>query len=856
MGLKDCLLSAVDQGAITRAEADDLASMFEEKYAQAKMTLGDEAAAKTAREALEKELRAEAIERKRRVYLQEAASRKNDEYLQGYRNVNGKADVFDAVLNLIEHYGFAGTSSIAGRSKAIVSLAHGELADVLSTFRRSRLSGKRFNKPALNDVVDEIMGAPSGKPEVKAMADAITSVFESLRQRFNAAGGSIGRLERYLPVKHDARAMLNAGRDAWKKFLHEHNPRGLAQMKDPLTGEVFTPARLDRALDAAFDAVTTDGWSKRAPSAQPLGRGALASQRAEHRFIQWQDGDAWRKYNEAFGTGDPAKAIFAHINDMARDIAALEILGPNPNGEISRLTQIVQTEAAKAIKGAASLYDAGSKTADSVRNMLNYIPWRIDSVYQYVRGRAVVSGRMATGFGDVRNFITSAVLGSASIVAAATDPFIDRAARMLSGLPQAKAFGVIAKTFSKATREEAVRSGVILDDFLHVLGDDARFAGSLGGGEWSKWLADRTMQYSALEPLTQARKHVFALDFQAAMADASALDFDALNPYLRRTMQGYGLDRTAWDVIRATKQYSPAPGSAGFIRPIDVANLDEGPALAKVQKLLGIDEADAAKALEQTRAGVTRIAEQYLEMILGQTERAVPSGTARARAFVSGGQPKGTFFGELLESGLQFKSFALSFTTLQLQAIAQEGGFRSARGGSYAAAIAISLTLGGGIAYQLKQIISGKDPHDMTDPKFWFAALQTGGGIGLLGDFLFADVNRHGHTLAEMLMGPTVGLASDVAKFTAGNVREILGNKKSNAAAEALNLAGRYTPVLSSLFATRHAYRTMFLDQLQYHADPEAHRKFRQMQQRLHKETGQGMFWPRGDALPARAPGF
>ena len=57
------------------------------------------------------------------------------EYLQGYRDIKVNADVFGAVLNTIENYGFAGTSSLAGRQKAIVSLVHGEIADVLSTVR-------------------------------------------------------------------------------------------------------------------------------------------------------------------------------------------------------------------------------------------------------------------------------------------------------------------------------------------------------------------------------------------------------------------------------------------------------------------------------------------------------------------------------------------------------------------------------------------------------------------------------------------------------------------------------------------------------------------------------------------------
>ncbi|MCC6890170.1 MAG: hypothetical protein IT536_16700 [Hyphomicrobiales bacterium] len=191
MAFRDCLISAVKQGAISKDEAEALGRYYDEEFAQARLALGDDAAAGAARAKMERELRAEAIERRRLVMLADAAQDRIAEYLAGYKNLAGRADVFDAVLNLIEHYGFAGTSSIKGRADAIVSLAHGEMADVLAAFRRSRLTGRRHNRPLFNDVVREALGEATGKPEAKAFAEAINSVIEALRTRFNAAGGAI-----------------------------------------------------------------------------------------------------------------------------------------------------------------------------------------------------------------------------------------------------------------------------------------------------------------------------------------------------------------------------------------------------------------------------------------------------------------------------------------------------------------------------------------------------------------------------------------------------------------------------------------------------------------------------------------
>ncbi len=852
MGVRECLMEAVGAGELTPQEAGDLADRFDELHGQLRMALGDDAAAGAAKARLEAELRAEAIERRRLLALTEAARGRLALHLQSHRNLAGEPDVFDAVLNLMEHYGLGGTSSIAGRTKAIVGLAHGRLADVMSTFRRSAVAGRRMNRPAMRDLVAEVLGEPTGKPEVAAMAGAVAEVLEDLRQRFNAAGGAIGRLERYLPQHHDPRALLKAGREEWKRFI---TPRlDMGRMRDPLTGEALTPARLEQTLEAAFDAVTTDGWSRVVPSGQARGRGALAGQRAEHRFLQFRSADDWLAYDREFGHGDPMKAIFGHINGMARDIAALEILGPNPSATKEWLKQIVTTEAAKAMAGRPSLYDAGGKAAESTRDRLNYLGWRIDAVFEYVRGRRTVSDQLATGFGTVRNLVTSAVLGSASVLAASTDPFLDAFARRIAGLPVTSSLTAATKIFSRSTREAAVRSGVILDDFLNIMGDEARWAGTLGGSTWSQWLADRTMTWSGLQPLTQARRHVFAREFEGAMADQAATPWDGLDPRLQRTMAGFGLDRTAWNVIRATPAHPSGPGVAGMIRPIDVAALADGPALPGVQKLLGIDATDAAAAEAQAREGARRIAEQYLEMILAWTERAVPSGTARARSFATGNYARGTWQNELIEGGLQFKSFLLSFTTLQLQAVAMEGGWRSARGAGYAAGMMISLTLGGALAMQLRHIINGRDPQPVDDPRFWLQAAQTGGGVGLLGDFLFADVNRFGHSIGEQIVGPQVTAAWDLGKLTFGNMQELALGADTRAGREAVNFAGRYTPVLSSLWYMRAAYRHTVLDQLQRLLDPEAERAFRAEASRLKSERNQTRFWRRGDALPSRLP--
>lgn len=853
MSLRECLISAAEQGAITREEAADLAGRFDEIHAQARLSLGDDAARAAAKDQLERELRYAAAEKARRARLDAAAGARLKAQLQAYRGANGEADIFEAALGLIENHGYTGASSIAGKAKAIAGLAHAEMADMMRTFRRG-FAGGRLNKPVAKDIVRELHGETTNKPEVKAMADAWRTVAEKLRLRFNGAGGAIAKLDDWaLAHAHDPVAVLGAGRAAWIDFVMPRLDR--ARMRDLSTGEALDDAGLARLLSLAWDNIVSDGSAHMTPQAQPQGRGMLASQRQEHRVLHFKTADDWMAYDAEFGRGDPVAAMFEHIRGMSQDIATMEILGPNPAARLEWLSQVVQREAGRALVGEPSLFRLNGAVGQAAIDKPSYVDYRLKSVYEYVTGVGPVSRRVAIIAGNVRNLLTSALLGGAPLVAATTDPFFDASARHLSGLPVAKSFAAILKTFDGASREQIARSGIVVEEFLHILGDQARYAGTMHGQEWSRWLADQTIRKSGLHAITEARRAMFARDFQAVLADAAASGWEELSPRLRGVMEGYGIDRTDWQLIRATPPSRPAPDAAGFIRPVDIAAMADGPALADVQTILGLTEPDAAAARDMARAGAVRTAEKVTEMIQQQMERAVPTGVMRMRSLIAGPARPGTVAGELMQSVLMFKGFALSMMSLQIEAVMREvGTFGVAAGARYAGGISLGLTLGGALAIHLSSLWDGKDPEPMTSRKFWGAAILKGGGLGLAGDFLFADQNRFGGSLGQTLAGPAVGLVDTVLDISVGNAQKALAGEDTEIGKDAIAMARRYTPLASSLWYTRTAYRRVILDQLQYAADPQAHRKFRAQEKKLFREHDQHFWWRPGAAAPDRPP--
>lgn len=832
MGVQNCFTQAADDGDISLEEASWLMREFDRRFAQHRLAMGDDAAKAKARVDLEAALRASAIEKRRRADLTEARRLGIKGYLQGYRDRNGQPNVFEGAMALLSHYGYRGGSSMRGRAEAITVGAHRRMDEVMFTFRRKGLLGRRENRALVSEFVRELHGEATGNATAKALGHAVTGVFEDLRLRFNAAGGAIGKLENFgLPHSHDRLKVKRAGRDGWKAEI-----RALvdpSRMVDPLSGQPVGAAGLDSALDHVWESIVSNNRAHLKPQARASGRGALATQRQDERFLVFRDAASWEAYNSRFGQGDPIQAVFRHVNSMARDIAAMETLGPNPAAMLEYLKQVVALETGKLETGKPSLAKARPIVKDS---QAAYEAYRLDSLYATLRGTGEVVSGAANFTANVKNLMVSAQLGATSILAAATDPFIARAANKLAGLPTTNNIGAMVKMLSRQNRDQIVRSGVIWDEYMHVMHDELRWAGPAVGADWSRWMADRGVTWSGLKPLTTGRKLVAAREWQGHLADMAGKTFAQLDPRLRTALEGFGVEQRHWEIWRKGKD------PAGFVTPAQIeANggpvqyLDLAPGRLPPAQL-----AAERKALDHREA-----AEKLAEVISSWSERSVPAGTPNARSVITGAVQRGTVTGELVDYMLQYKSFGLSFTSLQLEAMgemaAARGGGQGRRSGlGYFAALAIPLTLGGAAYMQIKNLLDGKESEPMDEPAFWIKAAVTGGGFGLFGDFAKASENRFGQQPITALAGPGVAFLGDALGLTFGNAIQTMqwagdvagGAEKPTKVQfgrELTKFGRRYTPFVASHWATRGAWNRVVMDNLQWLVDPEADKSFKAM---------------------------
>lgn len=832
MTIRDCLNSAAAQGEISQAEADDLAKQFDDYLEASKQAVGDALAMQEAKKALEKALRDDAIEIERRALLTESAQgRLKERFMQ-------EEDFFTAAKSVLSHYGFRNGSSVRGLTEAIIATAHGQLSDFMNVFRRKGLLGKRENQTLLRDVVESLHGGQAGNPVAVTLANGLAELFEDLRKRFNAAGGNMPKLEGFaLPHSHDNAKVKAMGRDGWKNAIRPLLDR--SKIIDKFTTYPISIANLEKALDHAYDQVVSDSAAWLTPTSRPMGAGSISSRRQDHRFFVFKSGSDWMEYHRQFGRGDVIQAIFGHVNSMSRDIAAMELLGPNPDAMVEWMRQVVQREMGQKRAGYASkagkiaLMDGSQSEAKAASA---YLDW----LWHSLRGNGTVVGGAASFTASVKNLASSAVLGATGILAGLTDPFIARASRKLAGLPFAKSMPGMLQMISRQSREEIIRSGVIWDEYMHVMADELRFAGPMVGAEWTKWVADRTMMLNGLKPLTTGRKLVEARAWQAHIADLAkgGVTFDRIDPRLKRTLEGFGITAADWDI------WSQSIDAAGFVTPMEIAR--RGGAVQY------IDAATATPAQIATEAKATahrRAAEKLAELTSSWSERSVPSGTPNARAVVSAGQQRGTLPGELLDYFLQFKSFGLSFTSLQMEAIAEMGsrgpGGSMRQGAAYFASLVVPLTIGAAAYIQIKNMIDGKDPETM-DAAFWGKALFTGGGFGLFGDFVKMTENRFGQSMIESLAGPGIAFLGD-----SFNLLWAMALQPDNRASSARQYLQRWTPVFSSHPSTRLAWNRVVLDNLQWATDPKAQKAFKRRYDKA-KKDGMPYWLPPGSLTPAR----
>jgi len=818
VSLGRCIPDMVRRGEIDPVRAKRMKDLFDELEGYYRQSMGPDAAAAEASEATLRQLRTEALLKKRQALLQINRQRDALKDLKTFKGDNAYAAV-NALLDDDDRAPYR-KGNVSTGARRIERLAHAKMTEFIEAHRRD-LTGKPNDPQGLDDVGRQLFGQATGNERATVFADAVISVREEQRQRFNAAGGSIRKLDNYgVPINYEPAKVRDLPAEEMVKDAMVNLDR--SKMIDDRTGVPFTDAGLKSFLLNVRETIRTNGMTGE-PSASFRGGGKIANRGQEHRVLHWKDYDAWKFMNEKYGTGDNLfTVIMSRISGRSREIAMMERLGPNPDATVRFLLDKIAYDKAKGDTALVPEVSAKSVERRQTENLWRYV--KGDATAQHIYPDPIRRGVVTTLQGG-RNLITAAWLGSATL-SSISDIHTQAMARGLYGLPETN---LLTRTLaslrdnagqlSHENRMTAARLALGMEDAAHSLGQSARFIGEVTGPAWTQVVADDVLRLSGLNRLTENRKSAFGQALLGAIADERARNWDDVSPGLRTAMERNGIDKFDWLTIRRA-----------------------------VTEIRGSEFIDPTLIRDQA------VQNRLLDMVIRGQATAVQEASATSRALANPMDlAKGSISGELWTSALQFKGFAVALMARHARIISNLG---PAGGAMYAAQFFIGLTIYGAAVIQLRELAKGNDPRPMDNAEFWGDAALQGGGIGILGDLVGVFKNDRIDSLGGFIGGPIYGAVQDVraAVKTAlpGKERADGTHREANPGGAAVKLAKRYVPG-SNLWYLRAAWERMVIDQLDAMVSNTHDRDVKRRETRLEKNH-QGQWWQSGEPMPERAP--
>ncbi len=666
------------------------------------------------------------------------------------------------------------------------------------------------------DVVREVFAQANGSTgnrAAKEAAKAWLDVIEGMRQRFNAAGGAVGKLGYgYLTQAHDAVRVLDAGAEQWAAKVLPLLDREQYVRPD---GSLMNDSDVVGLLRSAHETISSGGANKHEPG-DFKGSGARANRGSDHRVLHFKDGDAWIAYMRDFGEGSLYDSMMGHIGRMARDIGLVEAYGPN-----AKRTFDVQADIARRIDGAGSWKNRAQGN-------------KPETYWELLSGNAgAAENRLIARVGsDLRNVQTAAKI-TAGPLAAFGDMATIAASLHFNRLPYFEMLANIGRQFNAENRAWLQSHGVIAESLMN---DVQRMVGDHFTHNLTGQVTKSVMRLSLLNAWTDGLRAAFAQTMMRNFSSRLGQAWGDLDGWDRQLLGRKGIGEAEWAVISRA-----APTDRGGLQYLT---------------------ADGIRATGDPMAA--QVASKWLAFVHDEAQFAVVNPDMATRAIVTGGATRaGTFTGEAWRSMAQFKSFPVAMVTRHWQRIIDtpqglDGAPLGFRGGSpllggevgakigTLAALMVTTTMLGAIQTQGRQVMAGKDPIDMTGEhagKFWLKALAAGGGGGFFADVLLAPLDDPSRSFEGKLgmFGPIAGALGgliDVAKAT------------KDRGARAVQWINDQLPGVD-IWYLRAAWEHWVLHNAQEMVNPGYAAR---AAQRAQKHWGQEYWWQPGDVLPERAP--
>jgi len=685
--------------------------------------------------------------------------------------------------------------------------------------------GRQKGKAHLPNIEREIRGEHTGDEVAKQLADSWLKISDLAVDMFNAAGGSMRKLNRYFPQEHNSAKLLhpdNGGEAGYVKSHLEWVDWNKTRWPD---GSPILPEDRAKVLAKIYDTKSSNGANKIDPTAfRGQGR-ALGNALDQHRFLHYKDSASWQAAHEKYGDGTVFDVMTRHIGDMAHRIAAIETFGPNPDLTFENLAAIARSKAQE-------LKLTGKEKAELEGILNNKVKPMFDIVMR--NNPMNPESTLAAAVNTSGNLTTAALLGSVTFASATGDLATTAVIRRFNKMPvmggMKHYFDVIASD-REGAKGIMARSGFIHEQSLSSLYATDRFNPlAAAGPHLSRKVTDVVLRSSGMVATTTAARSRAQFEFLGLMHDMKGKSFEQL-PW-NGVMKRYGITAEEWDLFRTKVQSWKPDEGVEFLRPLDI--------------------------LESDIPNKTQLFRKFQGMVQQESRYMVPDSTIESSVTLRGNTRPDTMVGALLYSFGMYKNFPLTFYTIYGR-LGMTTEKAQGRLGFYAG-MAAATTIAGAMAVQLNELKNGRDPLPMDDARFWGKAFMKGGGAGIWGDFLFSGINQFGQGPQDVAAGPLVGVVGDAMQIVLGDAFALattddIENYDSKTPERMVEFLRRYTPG-SNLWWAQRAFQSAFWDSMENIADPKAYDKRRRKVANQKKIYGNDYYWQPGEATPDRAPRF
>lgn len=712
---------------------------------------------------------------------------------------------------------------------AQVEEARRGMADALGRYmelaERAR-EGAREAAPLLGEKgTQEVTGRQLGEARV-----AMTRARERLQALHDQASAGRGRgIESDLVRQHLAERVETAAAVA------ERAERGV-ELLDDLAGKMVEyEKRLKGAVDPdaflrqIYNAIAADTQLRGASQEftgllSQIGPANISRKRAAHRELHFKSADDEMSYMRRYGAGGVADTVLRELEGAATATSLLRNLGPNPEA----MFQLLRTEMLKEAK------DTGDNALTQALNRKR-LDWQLAEVTG--ASRAIANPTIASWAASIRVVQSMAKLGNA-MLSSFGDVATAAAELRYQGRGALSSYGDMIDGMLKGRRggERRVIADLLGVGFESLSGQVlARLGGESAppGG-----LAKAAALYFRLNGLswwTDTHKTTAGLVISRYFAAMKGSAFDALPAPTRRLLGQFGLKAADWDVLRQAAVQAAEDGTE-FLTPEGVRQIPLGWFMAKATDI-DPSVVPSERAMRETR---DRLASAYATLVTDRVDHAVVSPGARERALITMGTERGDVLGESLRFVMQFKSFGISMAQKSLGRDVYGGGSKLSAT-VRTMSLAFQLTAFGYLSMAAKDALAGKTPRDPLAVETYVAAAAQGGGMGIMGDFVFGEFNRFGRSALATAAGPTFGTVDDLLELWA-KARDTdkmkRGKYGSDLAASTLRTVVSNTP-FASLFWLRPAVNYLALYPIQEALNPGHLRRIEARIQRENKQT----FW-------------